>query len=426
MNDEMDEISFNDRDTIKDRNRTEDRDTIKDNQGKKESFNVGKAIALLILFSVCIYLMYAILSTSKDTKKQPIELPKETTNKQTELFQSVKPTLAPLELVDKNKTLLPKVELPTPTINQPESNNSDNKLLEAAQRAPVLAYSNPNQQQANTANNNDNNGASPSQNNNPDKTAQQFNQLLKPTKLDGIRASTLGNRNYIIAMGASIPCILETAVSSEQQGFVSCIVSRDILSDNGRVVLLDKGTQIVGEYRAGLKKGQTRLFVLWNRAKTPSGVIITLGSPATDALGRSGIDGDIDNHWFERLGSALLVSIVRDATNYANDWINLPKQQKEEKETTNILSAGADIFSSGTSGIGTISAGVDMARMLAENYINIPPTLTKNQGEMINVFVVRDLDFSTVYKLKIIENNKQIIHRAFSGDFNKNSMVTPK
>ncbi len=57
-------------------------------------------------------------------------------------------------------------------------------------------------------------------------------------------------------MGASIPCILETAISSDQPGFTSCIVSRDILSDNGRVVLLDKGTQIIGEYRAGLKRGQ--------------------------------------------------------------------------------------------------------------------------------------------------------------------------
>ncbi len=56
--------------------------------------------------------------------------------------------------------------------------------------------------------------------------------------------------------------------------------------------------------------------MLWNRAKTPNGIIITLASPATDALGRSGMDGDIDNHWFERIGSALLVSIVKDATSY--------------------------------------------------------------------------------------------------------------
>ncbi|OPB31777.1 type IV secretion system protein VirB10 [Bartonella sp. AR 15-3] len=405
-NDEVDEIDLDKYDMIK------DRDTIEDGQEKKEGFNLGKALALLILFGVCIYLIYTILSSSKDTKKQLIELPKEASSKQTELFQSIKPTMAPLELADKNNPLLPKVELPTPTINQPKF---DHKLLEAAQRAPVLAYINPNQQQVTPENNN--NAVSLDQNNNrSNKTAQSFNHLLEATKLDGVHASTLGNRNYIIAMGASIPCILETAISSEQQGFVSCIVSRDILSDNGRIVLLDKGTQIIGEYRSGLKKGQSRLFILWNRAKTPEGIIITLSSPATDSLGRSGVDGDIDNHWFERLGSAFLVSIVRDATSYANNRLNLLKTPTQEEQTTETLSSGTH----------SLYAGIDMAKIIAENYAHIPPTLTKNQGEIVNVFVARDLDFSTVYKLKIVENNKQVIRRAFSGDFHKNSTVTLK
>lgn len=126
--------------------------------------------------------------------------------------------------------------------------------MEAAQRAPVLAYANTQQGKTNAQ---ANNGTLPHQlDSKPDETTQRFNHLLKPTVLEGIRASTLGNRNYIITMGTSIPCILETAINSDQQGFASCIVSRDILSDNGRVVLLDKGTQIVGEYRAGLKKAK--------------------------------------------------------------------------------------------------------------------------------------------------------------------------
>ncbi|MDD9330788.1 MAG: Type IV secretion system protein virB10, partial [Bartonella sp.] len=92
--------------------------------------------------------------------------------------------------------LLPKVTLPTPKINQP---HSDVSLLEAAQRAPVLAYANTQQSQANTTKNNE---ALPHQlENKPDETAQRFNHLLKPTTLEGVRASTLGNRNYIIAMG---------------------------------------------------------------------------------------------------------------------------------------------------------------------------------------------------------------------------------
>ncbi|WP_375623885.1 MULTISPECIES: type IV secretion system protein VirB10 [unclassified Bartonella] len=383
MNNTVDEKSIN------------DRDTIKNAQGNNQQNNVGKAIALIILFSVCLYLAYSTLVTDK---KQPIESSKEgKVIKQTELFRPAKPTPPPLEQPKRNNALLPKVELPTPNINQL---NSDDSLLEAAQRAPVLAYANKQQGKIDSQTNN---GALFHQlESKPDETTQRFNHLLKPTVLEGIRASTLGNRNYIIAMGTSIPCILETAINSDQQGFASCIVSRDILSDNGRVVLLDKGTQIVGEYRAGLKKGQTRLFVLWNRAKTPNGIIISLASPATDSLGRSGMDGDIDNHWLERIGSALLVSLIKDATNYANKRL-AKKQEKEETET--------------------ISSGQNIANIVVENYVNIPPTLSKNQGEMVNIFVARDLDFSSVYKLKVTENKKQIINRAVSRNFYKNSAI---
>lgn len=390
MNNNVDEKNIN------------DRDTIKNAQGKSQQSNVGKAIALVILFSVCLYLAYSTLFTDK---KQPIESSKEGSKegkviKQTELFRPAQPAPPSVELAHRKNALLPKVELPTPNINQL---NSDDPLLEAAQRAPVLAYANT--QKGKTDSQTNNNNLPYQLESKPDETTQRFNHLLKPTVLEGIRASTLGNRNYIITMGTSIPCILETAINSDQQGFASCIVSRDILSDNGRVVLLDKGTQIVGEYRAGLKKGQKRLFVLWNRAKTPNGIIISLASPATDNLGRSGIDGDIDNHWLERIGSALLVSLIKDATSYANKRLS-KKQEKEENET--------------------ISSGQNIANIIVENYANIPPTLSKNQGEMVNIFVARDLDFSGVYKLKVIKNKKHLVNQAVSRNFYKNSAIPLK
>ncbi|WP_336277041.1 type IV secretion system protein VirB10 [Bartonella sp. CB178] len=386
-----------------DENNVDDRNTIKDGRKKKDHSNIGKPVAFLVLLGVCGYLVYLTFSTNE---KKTVETKRERERviKQTELFRPVDPKpVASLELTKQNQSLLPKIELPTP--KKTEQQNFDNSLLEAAQRAPVLAYSNQNQSQTSTT---PENASSPAKlEGKIDEVAQRFNHLLKPTVSEGVRASILGNRNYVIAMGTTIPCILETAISSDQQGFVSCIISRDILSDNGRVVLLDKGTQIVGEYRAGLKKGQNRLFVLWNRAKTPNGVIITLASPATDALGRSGMDGDVDNHWFERIGSALLVSIVKDVTRYAGERF-LSSKEKETKNSD------------------TLSSGQNIANIFAENYANIPPTLTKNQGEMVNVFVARDLDFSGVYKLKVTEDKKQIFNRASSGNFYKNPTVIYK
>src|SRR3546814_13552745 len=94
---------------------------------------------------------------------------------------------------------------------------------------------------------------------------QRFSRMLKPTVLEGSKAGHLGNRNFIVATGTSIPCALETALSSDQQGFASCVITRDVLSDNGRVVLMEKGTQVVGEEigRASWRERRCQYVEVW-------------------------------------------------------------------------------------------------------------------------------------------------------------------
>jgi type IV secretion system protein VirB10 len=303
------------------------------------------------------------------------------------------------------------VQLPTPIMQ--EQAPAVDELLESARRAPVMAFGGGNRDNSNnrkteataSTQNGDNSFlplpdagalAGQTQGENED---QRFNRMLAPTVLEGSRAGHLGNRNFIVAMGTSIPCVLETALSSDQPGFTSCVVGRDVLSDNGRVVLMEKGTQIVGEYRGGLKRGQTRLFVLWSRAKTPTGVIVTLASPATDAIGRAGFDGHVDTHWWERFGSALLMSIVGDATTLAGQQLQDSDVQLQ----------------------GTTSTGKDAAAIAVEQSINIAPTLIKHQGSPVSIFVARDLDFSGIYALRVTEPPTKIYDRAIMGDFSRNT-----
>ncbi len=113
---------------------------------------------------------------------------------------------------------------------------------------------------------------------------QRFDGLLRPTKLEGSRAGTSWQSELHCRHG-----YLDTLRVGNGDGVGSAWLHK--LRDqsrrsfhNGRVVLMEKGTQIVGEYRGGLQRGQKRLFVLWSRAKTPNGVIVTLASPAADAL----------------------------------------------------------------------------------------------------------------------------------------------
>ena len=248
--------------------------------------------------------------------------------------------------------------------------------LEAAYRAPVLAFSLNVPSSVSVSM-----GAAVAAPRAPDDNGG-LERRMTPSRFDVAKAGQLGDRRFIVAQGTSIPCVLETAMQSDQPGFVSCVIPRDVLSDNGQVVLMEKGTQVVGEYRGGLNQGQTRLHVLWGRAKTPTGVVVTLASAATDGLGRAGVGGGIDNHWWERFGSALLLSVVADGSAAGSAYL---------KNQTGIQAQQ------------TATSGNQAAALAVEQSAAIKPTLHKNKGEMVAIFVARDLDFSGVYQLRVVD-----------------------
>jgi type IV secretion system protein VirB10 len=358
----------------------------------------------VVVLAVVAFMGFAMWSM-RQAPKEEAEQPESGAIHQATAFEPARVEQEPVLLP------VPEIKLPTPAMATPETPAVD-ELLEAGRRAPVMAFGGGqtgiSNRQAGGANTTvdpnfhpvDGTLGAGGQGENED---QRFNRMLKPTVLEGSSAGHLGNRNFIVAMGTSIPCALETALSSDQPGFTSCVITRDVLSDNGRVVLMEKGTQVVGEYRGGLRRGQSRLFVLWNRAKTPRGVIITLASPATDAIGRAGFDGHVDTHWWERFGSALLLSVVGDFATWAG----------QELQRNNVQAQG------------TTSAGKDAAAIAVEQSINIPPTLTKHQGSLVSIFVARDLDFSSIYGLRVTEPRNTIYDRAVTGDFYpKSDLVT--
>ncbi|SEA59930.1 type IV secretion system protein VirB10 [Paraburkholderia sartisoli] len=205
-------------------------------------------------------------------------------------------------------------------------------------------------------------------------------QALTPTLTPRVTAGLLGNRSLILAQGAKIDCVGDTAFDSTEAGISTCTVTRNVYSDDGRVVLIERGSQINSEYRSRLSPGQTRVFVLSARIRTPHGVTAEIDSPAADALGRIGVGGYVNNHWGERIGAAMLLGMTRDAIGYL--------------ATRGGNSNGSVVFES------TQQQGNDMATRVLDSTINIPPTLTQSQGAEFTIIVARDLDFSTVYALQ--------------------------
>lgn len=205
---------------------------------------------------------------------------------------------------------------------------------------------------------------------------EDLQSRLSPTRLTSVSANVLRHQPYLLTMGTLISCVLQTAMDSTLPGFVTCVIPQDVLGKTG-LTLLDRGTKVVGEFKGGVRQGVERLFVVWTRAETPQGVVIHLDSPATDPLGRSGLDGEVDRHFWQRFGGALLMTTV-----------------------DGVIQAGvASSAKDGTTSINTGQAQGVIAETLRGS-INIPPTVRKNQGELVSIFVARDLDFSTVYKVE--------------------------
>jgi hypothetical protein len=123
---------------------------------------------------------------------------------------------------------------------------------------------------------------------------------LSVTKTSTAFARRLSDLTFILPKGSYLNCILDTAIQSDQAGLVTCTLPEDVYGADGTVVLLDRGSQVLGEYKsATLTYDKRRIYVVWDRVRTPGGVIVDIASPGTGPLGQAGLGGTIDNHYWE-------------------------------------------------------------------------------------------------------------------------------
>lgn len=188
----------------------------------------------------------------------------------------------------------------------------------------------------------------------------------------------VGNLECLALQGKLIDAELETAINTDLPGQIRAIVSAPLYAEQGREPLVPPGSRLNGVYNSAVRKGQVRVFAIWNRLIRPDGIEITLDSAATDALGRAGMAGETDNHFAQIFGMSALLSII-----------------------------GAGASSAGVSGDARYNSAdayrnevqqsfARTADRVLEPYANIPPTNTIPQGERVKVLLNRDLNFCSL------------------------------
>lgn len=222
---------------------------------------------------------------------------------------------------------------------------------------------------------------------------QLFEDEYSSVKRGAVEA--LANADFVLTRGTFIRCALETKIVSTLPGMTSCIVTEPIYSVNGRRLLIDKGSKVTGEYKY-VDENYDRVGVVWTRVLTTTGLDVRIDSAGTDALGGAGIPGHYDGHWGERIGAAMLVSLLADgidagAQKFAND--------NEIRGRTTVSGVGGvgvvtiDPWESQTAATAK-KAATDMLARSA----NRKATVTVLNGTVINIFAARDVDFSSVMR----------------------------
>ncbi|WP_340569685.1 TrbI/VirB10 family protein [Stenotrophomonas sp. G106K1] len=220
--------------------------------------------------------------------------------------------------------------------------------------------------------------------------AQLPNNQAAPAKVrrgpdveDVSSASFIRSPDALLVRGTYLRCVLETRIITDIAGYTSCLVTEPVYSINGRNLLLPKGSKIYGAYGGG-PTGK-RVEVIWDRITTPNGIDVAMSSPGVDQLGGAGHPGQYSAHWGSRIASALMISLIADAFKYA--------AAEHGPESTTVASNGFAVRSPYE------SATARTMERLANEALSEgrrPPTVTINQGTIVNVYVAKDVDFTSV------------------------------
>lgn len=210
-------------------------------------------------------------------------------------------------------------------------------------------------------------------------SAPETHVTFKSGDIVGAAAGKALDQDLTLMPGV-IACVLDSAVDSTVAGPLICHLNNPVLSATG-VTLLPKDTRIIGQYSSELRQGQGRLQAATATAYTPDGVPVPLGGTFSDALGRAGLDGVVDNHLMERFGGAVLLQLADSGFSLAQAALS---------------KGGNSYISLGSGGVSSLSDEV------LRNTINIKPTIQKYQGDVVGLWILTPIDFHAAYKLKAV------------------------
>jgi len=190
---------------------------------------------------------------------------------------------------------------------------------------------------------------------------------------------------FEIKAGWEIPAALEQALNSDLPGELKALVMSNVYDTaTGQYLLIPQGARLVGAYNSRVGYAQSGVQVAWQRVIFPDGSAIDLnGMVGLDAQGNAGLRDQVDHHYKQLFGFAVLTSMFDAA---------LAVTQSRQQSVLVSPSAGEETESSAGREVSQLGA------QITRKNLNIQPTIKIPAGYKFNVRVNRDILFEEPYQ----------------------------
>lgn len=203
--------------------------------------------------------------------------------------------------------------------------------------------------------------------------AERFRQAGRS---EAVQAELIPEPSRTVVQGTLIEATLANAISSQLEGNVAATVSYDVWSMDMATVLIPRGSRLFGRYSSSIEKGQRRIMVAWDRVVTPDGQSVDLAAYGTDRVGRAGVTGRVNTRTLARFSAAAAVSIIGAAPAVLTAAVEEDSDDGIARDTAEAIGSNAS----------------DAIGGVIKDYIDIPATISVDQGAVVMVMVNADLE----------------------------------
>ncbi len=180
-----------------------------------------------------------------------------------------------------------------------------------------------------------------------------------------------------------IPAFLVRPISSQLAGNVVAQVESNIYGAMGRVVLIPKGSRVIGFYQSNNKIGEYRLEVIWTRIITPHGINILLtNAKGADVKGYNGLVGEVHSRNFQRYGIPMTLSTLSNGLLLA---VNAKTASANNQSDLSQAYMTAQILSGMRQDVSTI------IQRIVQEQMKIQPIITIREGSRIFIAPSQDI-----------------------------------